>query len=99
MEILEWIKHNKISTPKYLAKVNSQIAHLYVECLWLPKARLYCEAALEAAKNDEYLSIKFKLMAKARVLKKTGFFVESLEELKEIENILIERIDKSVAQS
>ena len=84
--MLDWIKVNKISTPKYLAKVNSQIAHLYVECLWLSKARLYCEAALEAAKDDEYLTVKFKLMAKARVMKKTGFFVESLKELKEIED-------------
>lgn len=72
---------------------------MYVECLWLPKARLYCEAALEAAKADEYLRIKFRLMAKARVLKKTGFFVESLNELKEIENELIEKIEKSEAHS
>ena len=64
-----------------------------MECLWLQKARFYCEIALESAKNDEYLKIKFDLMAKARILKKTGFFIESLSELKKIEDRLTEKID------
>jgi hypothetical protein len=47
---------------------------------------------LAAAKGDSFLLLKFRLMAKARVLKKTGFFVESLRELESLDVDLLQLI-------
>jgi len=58
---------------------------LYVECLLLKEARYWSEQALNNSKNEEFLYLKFRLHAKARILKKCGFFVESLEELNGLE--------------
>ena len=48
---------------------------------------------MAAAESDPYLALKFRLAAKARVLKKTGFFVESLFELENLDNEIIKALE------
>jgi len=58
----------------------------------LQKAKEWSDKAVEISKSDNFLSLKFRLASKARVLKKTGFFVESLAELNILENELEDKI-------
>lgn len=47
---------------------------------------------MTAAESDPNLVLKFRLAARARVFKKTGFFVESLQELDSLDNDLLKAL-------
>ena len=62
-----------------------QISQLEAECLLIEQAQTTVEKCLALASGDTLLSLKQRIMAKVRLMKKTGFFVEALAELDTVE--------------
>ena len=77
--------NEKLALPrlKYTAKLKELMAHLHCEPLWFPKA-VECigeaEKIYEENKLGENLKTRF-LIKKASLLKKCGYFHQSLKEL------------------
>ena len=65
-----------------------QISQLQAECLLIEKAFETVGKCLALAESDTLLSLKARVMARVRLQKKTGFFVEALQELDSVETEL-----------
>lgn len=70
-----------------------------MEVLEQCQAKEYVAKCLLEAAGDEFLSLKYRLQAKVRVLRKSGFFLEAAEELVALQNELTERMDGLESQS
>lgn len=70
-----------------------QISQLQAECLLIEKAFQTVGKCLVLAESDTLLLLKARIMAKVRLQKKTGFFVEALQELDSVETELCSFIE------